>query len=249
MATKRRHDEIECNNDKHQKNKLKKTRKDKICTSTLFKDIDDQEQFQNIHKAIESCQLTQILAIPHEITRSIGEYATGDWRKCRSIDTIDCDELVSVLNEDDGKYECISCKNIVWDCYCDFCDKVWVSSESVGMYECRICNDANYCSDCDFECAECGNGYCTNCGELCEGCGEITYCSHCVKSFECFGKCTICGSMKCVDECIGIGTPESGCICKECINKHPELFKHYESDNSDSLDEVIIAKNGMSLID
>ena len=92
-------------------------------------------QFLKIFGSIEESELTQIMAVPHDINKEIAEYSTGSLTKCGDAN---CDGLISVLKEYE-KFECLSCNGIWYQCRCDTLLPSKRLSLTHRCYKCRYC--------------------------------------------------------------------------------------------------------------
>mmetsp|Transcript_10293 Transcript_10293/g.15562 ORF Transcript_10293/g.15562 Transcript_10293/m.15562 type:complete len:318 (+) Transcript_10293:22-975(+) len=165
----------------------KKTKLDEVPETTvvsIFEDDDDQIQFEDIFYAVENCELTKVLKIPHIISKQIAEYATGMLEECNNKH---CQNVVITLWDDCEKYKPDHSN----------CHEFGYKDASYDIFEKSI----YYCSECMDMLQTC---HC-NCGQL-SFIPECKRCTQCKKvMFECdrcecsrkHSQCHCCGVVKC----------------------------------------------------
>ena len=145
-------------------------------SSKIFKNPDDQKQFQKIYNTVDNLPLIINLQVSHGIIKNISEHATGELLKCANKK---CGELIAFLHKEKD-YDCddiIKCPNpncqILQYGFQNWCS--FGGNNNDKNHSCTSMDDtADCCHICDTaacyyhlnECVLCTKWFCKNCLNL-----------------------------------------------------------------------------------
>ena len=203
-----------------------KKQKSNVITSQIFTlDGWNEEQFQEMFTAIDSCELLVKLSIPQDITKEIAEYATGDIEYCANNK---CGQDICTLPDDEHPEDAAGDEERGY-AYCEERDNYW----------CFDCVDGvDYCQgyqDClvkihSSEWRECGFNRDSKCEQFIKICGDgwdeclYQYCKICDRYAcdECYprspyemNECKSCNK-SCCDDCCRIFA--DAVLCIDCYD-------------------------------